>query len=34
MAETARYMLENLDKPLPKFEDLNDLNKKIGDQSH
>jgi peptidyl-prolyl cis-trans isomerase C len=34
MADTARWMLENLDKPLPKFEDLDDLNRQIGDQSH
>jgi hypothetical protein len=27
-------MLQNLDKPLPKFEDLDDLNRQIGDQSH
>jgi peptidyl-prolyl cis-trans isomerase C len=34
MADTARWMLQNLDKPLPKFEDLDDLNRQIGDQSH
>ncbi|MDH4036679.1 MAG: peptidylprolyl isomerase [Candidatus Krumholzibacteria bacterium] len=34
MAETARWMLQNLDKPLPKFEDLDDLNRQIEDQSH
>ncbi len=34
MAETARWMLENLDKPLPKFENLDDLNKQIGEQGN
>jgi peptidyl-prolyl cis-trans isomerase C len=34
MAETARWMLDNLDRPLPKFEDLDDLNRQIGEQSN
>ena len=34
MAETARWMLQNLDKPLPKFENLDDLNRQVGDQSN
>lgn len=34
MAETARWMLDHLDEPLPKFEDLDDLNRQIGDQSN
>ncbi|HEX5131380.1 MAG TPA: peptidyl-prolyl cis-trans isomerase [Candidatus Krumholzibacteria bacterium] len=34
MAETAKWMLANLDKPLPKFEDLDDLNRQIDDKSH
>ncbi|MEJ2720888.1 MAG: peptidylprolyl isomerase, partial [bacterium] len=29
VAKTAEWMLQNLDKPLPKFEDLDELNKKI-----
>jgi outer membrane protein assembly factor BamD (BamD/ComL family) len=29
MAQTARWMLDNLEKPLPKFEDLDDLNRQI-----
>jgi len=29
MAQTAKWMLENLDEPLPKFQDLDDLNKQI-----
>jgi hypothetical protein len=29
MAKTARWMLDNLDEPMPKFQDLNDLNKQI-----
>ncbi len=29
MAKTARWMQDNLQEPLPAFEDLNDLNKKI-----
>jgi peptidyl-prolyl cis-trans isomerase C len=34
MANTARWMLDNLDKPLPKFDDLDDLNKQIEKKSH
>jgi peptidyl-prolyl cis-trans isomerase C len=34
IADTARWMLQNLDKPLPKFEDLDDLNRQIDDQSN
>lgn len=33
MAQTARWMLDNLEKPLPKFEDLDDLNRQIEDKS-
>jgi EpsD family peptidyl-prolyl cis-trans isomerase len=29
MAKTARWMLDNLDEPMPKFQDLDDLNKQI-----
>ena len=29
VAKTAEWMLKNLDKPLPEFEDLDDLQKKI-----
>lgn len=29
MAKTARWMLDNLDEPMPKFHDLDDLNKQI-----
>lgn len=32
MAQTARWMLDNLEKPLPKFEDLDDLNRQIDKQ--
>jgi peptidyl-prolyl cis-trans isomerase C len=34
MANTAKWMTENLDKPLPKFEDLDDLNQQIEDGSN
>ncbi len=33
MAQTARWMLDNLEKPLPKFEDLDDLNRQIDEKS-
>lgn len=33
LAQTARWMLDNMDKPLPKFEDLDDLNKQIEKKS-
>ncbi len=33
MAQTARWMLDNLEKPLPKFEDLDDLNRQIDAKS-
>ena len=33
IAATAEWMLNNLDKPLPEFEDLDDLNEKIGKES-
>ncbi len=33
MAQTARWMIDNLEKPLPKFEDLDDLNRQIDAQS-
>jgi hypothetical protein len=29
MAKTARWMIDNLDEPMPKFQDLDDLNKQI-----
>ena len=32
MARTARWMQENLHEPLPKFDDLDDLNKQINDK--
>jgi peptidyl-prolyl cis-trans isomerase C len=31
VAESARWMLANMDKPLPKFQDLDELNQKIKD---
>jgi peptidyl-prolyl cis-trans isomerase C len=33
IAATAEWMLKNLDKPLPEFEDLDELNEKIGKES-
>jgi TolA-binding protein len=33
MAQSAKWMKENLDKPLPKFEDLDDLNRQIEEKS-
>ncbi|UCG52153.1 MAG: peptidyl-prolyl cis-trans isomerase [Candidatus Latescibacterota bacterium] len=33
VAKTAQWMLENLNKPLPEFEDLDDLNEQIEQQS-
>ncbi|UCH85011.1 MAG: peptidyl-prolyl cis-trans isomerase [Candidatus Latescibacterota bacterium] len=33
IAATAEWMLQNLDKPLPEFEDLDDLSDKIKEQS-
>jgi len=33
VAKTAEWMLQNLDKPLPEFEDLKDLQQKIDSQS-
>jgi hypothetical protein len=33
MAKTARWMVDNLDEPLPKFQDLDDLNKQIEKKS-
>lgn len=29
MAKTAKWMMENADEPMPKFQDLDDLNKQI-----
>jgi len=29
MAQTAKWMMDNLDKPLPKFDNLDDLNRQI-----
>ena len=34
MARTARWMQENLHEPLPKFDDLEDLNKQISDKKN
>jgi peptidyl-prolyl cis-trans isomerase C len=33
VAESARWMTRNLDKPLPDFEDIDELNKKLSDES-
>jgi peptidyl-prolyl cis-trans isomerase C len=33
MADTSKWMLKNLDKPLPKFQDLKDLNQQIEKQN-
>ena len=33
IAATAEWMLKNLDKPLPEFEDLDDLNEQIEQKS-
>jgi len=33
MAKTARWMVDNLDEPLPKFQDLDELNKTIEKKS-
>jgi peptidyl-prolyl cis-trans isomerase C len=33
VAESARWMLENLDQPLPDFEDIDELNKKLSGDS-
>jgi peptidyl-prolyl cis-trans isomerase C len=33
VADSARWMLDNLNKPLPEFEDLEDLKKKLSDES-
>jgi hypothetical protein len=32
MARTARWMQENLHEPLPKFDDLDDLNQQINNE--
>ncbi len=32
MAQTARWMLENLEKPLPQFDNLDDLNRQIDEK--
>lgn len=34
MANTARWMMDNLHEPLPQFEDLDDLNKQIEKKSN
>jgi peptidyl-prolyl cis-trans isomerase C len=34
VADSARWMLDNIDQPLPEFEDLKELNKKIQDESN
>jgi parvulin-like peptidyl-prolyl isomerase len=31
VADSAQWMLDNLDKPLPEFENIEDLNKKLSD---
>jgi hypothetical protein len=33
MAASAKWMKENLEQPLPKFEDLDDLNRQIEEKS-
>jgi peptidyl-prolyl cis-trans isomerase C len=33
VADSARWMLDNMNKPLPEFDDLEDLNKKLSDES-
>lgn len=33
VADSARWMLDNLDEPLPEFEDIDDLNEKLSDES-
>jgi parvulin-like peptidyl-prolyl isomerase len=33
MAQSAKWMKENLEQPLPKFEDLDDLNRQIEEKS-
>ena len=33
VADSARWMLDNLDKPLPDFEDIDDLNNKLSNES-
>jgi hypothetical protein len=33
VAESARWMLDNMDKPLPEFEDVEELNKKLSGDS-
>jgi hypothetical protein len=33
VAESAKWMMENLDKPLPEFEDIEELQNKISDES-
>jgi hypothetical protein len=34
IAQTARWMIDNLEKPLPQFEDLDDLNRQIEQKSN
>jgi hypothetical protein len=34
IASSARWMLDNMDKPLPEFEDVEDLNRKLSDDSN
>lgn len=33
VADSAKWMLDNIDKPLPEFESIDDLNKKLSDES-
>jgi hypothetical protein len=33
MAQTSRWMLDNLEKPLPQFDDLDDLNRQIDEKT-
>jgi outer membrane protein assembly factor BamD (BamD/ComL family) len=33
VADSARWMLENIDQPLPDFENIDDLNEKLSDDS-
>jgi hypothetical protein len=34
MAPTAKWMTQNLDQPLPRFEDLDDLNRQIEEKTN
>jgi outer membrane protein assembly factor BamD (BamD/ComL family) len=34
MAKTARWMIDNRDQPMPKFQDLDDLNRQIDEKKN